>query len=75
MIKLTKELASKLQLDLEDIGYTNEFGAVVGNHEFIIYYADGSDIPYLAHISEFEQIGILIRLKETPVDDMSDYEY
>jgi hypothetical protein len=63
MIQISKEMAD-LCSRIEGFGIVVPQGAVVGNSEFIIYIKDNEDIPYLAHISEFEQSGILIRLKE-----------
>jgi hypothetical protein len=63
MIKITKKIA-KLLTEISDMGYFSEFGALIGDAEFVIYYKDGEDIPYLAHISEFEQDGCFIRLKD-----------
>lgn len=68
MIKITHEIEDNLiGLGHGFVGYISEFGAVVGDVEFIIYYKDGEDedIPYLAHISEFEQQGVLIKLKSS----------
>jgi hypothetical protein len=31
--------------------------------EFVIYYDDNRNGPYLAHVSEFEIDGILVKLK------------
>ena len=64
MIKITHEIEDNLiGLGCDFVGHVSEFGAVVGDVEFIIYYKDGEDIPYLAHVSEFEQQGFLIKLK------------
>ena len=62
MIKINHKLADIL-LKL-GAGIVCEFGAVVGDKKFIVYYPDENDDVYLAHISEFEQEGFLIRLKE-----------
>jgi hypothetical protein len=66
MIKITKEIADLLieNYDQDELGFFTDFGAIIGDAEFIIYYKDDSDIPYLTHISEFEQDGFLIRLKD-----------
>jgi hypothetical protein len=61
MIKISKEMAD-LCSSTKGFGIIVEQGAVVGDAEFIVYINE--DIPYLAHISEFEQSGVLIRLKE-----------
>ena len=63
MIKITMALAKELA-KIKNVGHTSEFGAVVGDSEFIIYYKDNDKQPYLAHISEFEVSGVCIRLKE-----------
>ena len=63
MIKITMALAKELA-KIKNVGHTSEFGAVVGDSEFIIYYKDTDDQPYLAHISAFDVSGICIRLKE-----------
>jgi hypothetical protein len=67
MIKITTELEKLLTKEIPrgELGIVCEFGAVVGDAQFIIYFPDVnfSDV-YLAHISEFEQKGVLIRLKE-----------
>ena len=63
MIKLDPKIASLL-CEITGVGYFCDYGAIIGNAEFIIYFKDGSDIPYLAHITEFEQDGILIKVKE-----------
>jgi len=63
MIKLPFELGCYLMKHHYNIfGYFCNQGAVVDDNEFIIY-SDDKDY-YLAHISEFEQEGVLIRLKE-----------
>jgi len=69
MIKITQEIEDKLVNSCNSPGKLNvgvlyEFGAVIGDAEFIIYYDDNNNGPFLAHISEFEQQGCLIRLKE-----------
>jgi hypothetical protein len=65
MIKISKELADLISsTTMKGFGIVTEYGAVVGDAEFIIYFKDNEDIPYLAHISEFEQDGLCIRLKE-----------
>jgi hypothetical protein len=66
MIKITKELEKCLLRELNgEIGHYSEFGAVIGDNEFVLVYGEGDagDI-HLAHISEFEQKGFFIRLKE-----------
>jgi hypothetical protein len=64
MIKINKKIVDLLlDLDFSNVGYCSEYGAVIGDAEFIVYYNDGEDIPYLAHISEFEVSGILVKLK------------
>lgn len=64
MIKITEELADQIGTG-EGFGHVSEFGAVIGNAEFIIYFPDNSTDVYLAHISEFEQEGFLVRLKKS----------
>lgn len=65
MIKINKDIEKKLkELDINQVGaFFEEFGAFTDNEtEFILYYKD--DGVYLAHISEFQQRGVLIRLKK-----------
>ena len=64
MIELPIKIASVL-CEVEGIGYYSEFGAVVGDSEFIVYFEEDNETPFLAHISEFEQDGILIRPKKS----------
>lgn len=62
MIKITKKIAKQLdKLELVG-GFFEEFGAFIGDSEFILYYKKNG--IYLAHVSEFEQSGIFIKLKE-----------
>ena len=62
MIKINKEL-EQLLLKTGKIGLYTSQGSCIGNDEFVIVIdEDGQD--YLAHISEFEQDGILVRLKK-----------
>jgi hypothetical protein len=44
------------------IGYFCEQGAVIGDAKLVVVSLDGK--TYLAHIDEFEQEGVLIRLKD-----------
>jgi len=66
MIKINREIANSL---FEVIGYGNigiycSQGAVIGdNNEFVIVYTEETQEVFLAHISDFEQDGLLIRLK------------
>jgi len=62
MIKISKKIAKLLE-ESRSLGYFCEQGAVIGDAEFVIYYKDNNNQPYLAHISEFEQQGCLVRLK------------
>jgi hypothetical protein len=66
MIMITEEIENLLSQIL-GVGYYSEFGAVIGDAEFVIYYKDNDETntPYLAHISEFEQDGVFIKLKDT----------
>lgn len=62
MIKISNELEqSLLKTGLFGL-YTSE-GAVIDDTEFVIVI-DEKGQDYLAHISEFEQDGIFVRLKE-----------
>ena len=64
MIKINKDIEKQLkELEINQVGsFFEEFGAFTDDEtQFIIYYKD--DGIYLAHISEFEQKGVLIRLK------------
>ncbi len=63
MIKITEFIEKALNnLMTTKIGYYfEEHGAIIGDAEFVIYYNKKS--IYLAHISEFEQEGFFIRLK------------
>jgi len=64
MIKITQEIEILLtSLDDNNVGFFGPFGAAIGNCKFIIYYDDNSHGPFLAHISEFEIDGILVKLK------------
>ena len=63
MLKITDELAETL-LDVPNIGFFGHFGAVIGDAEFIVCYKNGDSTPYLAHVSEFEQIGLTVKLKD-----------
>lgn len=63
MIKISEVIADLLA-EIPGVGHISEFGAIVGDSKFIIYFSEDDITPYLAHISEFEQKGFLIRLKE-----------
>jgi hypothetical protein len=63
MIKITKEISNLLS-ETGNVGIFCDFGAVIGNAEFVIFYKDDSNDVYLAHISEFEQDGIYIKPKD-----------
>lgn len=66
MIKINSEIANSL---FEVVGYGNigiycSQGAVIGdNNEFVIVYTEETQEVYLAHISEFIQEGVLVKLK------------
>ena len=66
MIKINRKIANSL---FEEIGYGNigiycSQGAVIGdNNEFVIVYTEETQEVFLAHISEFDQEGVLVRLK------------
>ena len=66
MIKINRDIANQL---FETVGYGKigifcSQGAVIGDNEFVIVYKEEKEEVYLAHISEFEQDGVLIRLRE-----------
>lgn len=65
MIPINNEITNyllKFQGKTQDyIGYFCEQGAVIGNAKLVVVSLNGK--TYLAHISEFEQKGILVRLK------------
>ena len=63
MIKISNEL-SQILLDTRDFGIYTSQGACIGDDvEFIIVInEEGQD--YLAHVSDFEQDGFFIKLKE-----------
>jgi hypothetical protein len=64
MIKINKEIEILLtSLDDNEVGFFGPLGAAIGDCEFIIYYNDNSHGPFLAHVSEFESDGILVKLK------------
>lgn len=63
MIKITEEI-EKLLIENNGVGHYSEFGAVIGECEFVIYYPENSNDIFLSHISEFEQSGFLIKLKD-----------
>jgi hypothetical protein len=66
MIKINSEIADLL---FKTVGYGNigifcDLGYAGDNEvEFVIFYKEEVQEIYLAHISEFEQEGVLIRLK------------
>jgi len=65
MIKINSLIETNLlALNFNQVGsFFEEIGGFTDDKtEFIIYYKDGG--IYLAHISEFEQKGLLIRLKK-----------
>jgi len=63
MIKISEQLEKLISKELNGkIGHYSDFGAVIEDCEFILIYKQGNF--YLAHISEFEQDGIFVRLKE-----------
>ena len=66
MIEINRELSDYL-LKFNDkvpdyIGYFCDQGAIIGDAKLIVVSLDGK--IYLAHIDEFEQDGILIRIKK-----------
>ena len=63
MLKINKKL-EKLLSEIEGVGYFSEFGAVIGDDEFVLYHPENIDEIFLAHISEFKQSGCLVKLKE-----------
>jgi len=65
MIEINEELTSYL-LKFNDkmpdyIGYYCEQGAIIGDAKLVVVSEKGK--TYLAHIDEFEQKGVLIRIK------------
>jgi hypothetical protein len=65
MLKITSKIANQL---FEEIGYGKigiycSQGAVIGDNEFVIVYTEDTQEVYLAHISEFAQDGVLMKLK------------
>lgn len=63
MIKLTDRVEKILLEDLQSqLGHYSEYGAVIGENDFVIVYEDGN--KYLAHNSEFECEGCFVKLKE-----------
>lgn len=63
MIKLTDRVEKILLEDLQSqLGHYSEYGAVIGENDFVIVYEDGN--KYLAHSSEFECEGCFVKLKE-----------
>jgi hypothetical protein len=65
MIELPKEIASLLH-GVKGVGYSDDLGIVLGDAEFIIYFKDNSETPYLVHISEFQQndYGFIVNIQE-----------
>lgn len=64
MVKISLDLANILSKE-NWLGNFSEYGACIGDNEFVLVYGEGDDDGiYLAHISEFEQDGIFIRLKK-----------
>ena len=63
MIKISKEIELSL-CTIDGVGHYSKFGAIIGEAEFILYYPEDSKDVFLAHISEFEKNGILIKLKD-----------
>ena len=62
MIKINKIIEKELR-KIEGIGfYYEESGAFIDDDKFVIVYKD--DGIYLAHIDEFEQKGVLVRIKD-----------
>jgi hypothetical protein len=64
MIKINEEIADLLfkTVGYGKIGIFCDLG-YVGDSEFVIFYKEEVREIYLAHISEFIQEGVLIRLK------------
>ena len=65
MIKINNEIANLLfkEIGYGKIGIYCSQGAVIGDNKFIIVYTEDTQEVYLAHISEFIQDGVLVRLK------------
>jgi len=64
MIKINEKIVDVLfkELGYGKIGIFCDLG-YVGDGEFVIFYKEEVQEIYLAHISEFIQEGVLIRLK------------
>jgi len=63
MIEITKELANELA-KLKDVGYYGDFGAAIGDAQFVLHYIKKNEKVYLSHISEYSHNcpgGLLIR--------------
>ena len=63
MLKINDELEQLLS-KISGVGHFSEFGAIIGDDEFVLYYSENNNEIFLAHISEFEQDGVLVKLKE-----------
>ncbi len=65
MLKISQNLVTQLQNELHGfIGFDCSQGACIGDCEFIIHYPFKNNQAYLAHKSEFEFKGLLVRKKE-----------
>jgi hypothetical protein len=67
MIEISKELSDMMQKefshDCEKLGYICEYGAVVGDAEFIIYVDDDGK-SWLTHTTEYNHFALGLRLKD-----------
>jgi len=70
MLKITYKIEQELILYTgNNIGLFGEFGAIIGDRsEFVIVTED--DNIYLAHISEFDREGVLVKLKDNVRRDL-----
>lgn len=63
---ISNELRDLLLNHPETFGYCCEYGACIGDHEFIVW--EDQEQTYLVHKSEIEEQGFLVRLKkEKPI--------
>lgn len=68
MIKINQKLANGIVENTSlstnsGFGIITEFGAVIGDAEFILFYPENTNEVFLVHRSEIEIEGILVRIK------------